>query len=143
LAGSFDLPAALRDRSSLNESQTQAVASRVDTALCIHNPMRRNTTMKTVTTFPTRRTPNVLVRKSRTAKYVAVAIAGMLGAVLSVSDASAFTCARGVYRAACVSPYGAIGIGRNGAVAVGQYGNVYAYHRGSGCFWRNGQRICL
>jgi hypothetical protein len=99
--------------------------------------------MKTVTTFLTPRTPNVLVRKSRKAKYAAVAIAGMLGTVLSVSDASAFTCARGVYRAACMSRYGAVGIGPNGAVAVGRYGNVYAYHRGSGCFWRNGQRICL
>ncbi|MCA6119316.1 hypothetical protein J6524_31250 [Bradyrhizobium sp. WSM 1738] len=76
-------------------------------------------------------------------KYAAIATASMLGVVLSVSDASAFTCVRGVYRAACASPYGAVGIGPNGAVAVGRYGNVYAYRRGSGCFWRNGQRICL
>jgi hypothetical protein len=76
-------------------------------------------------------------------KYAAVAIASMLGAVLTVSDASAYSCVRGVYRTACVSRYGAVGIGPNGAMAVGPYGNVYAYHRGSGCFWRNGQRICL
>ena len=99
--------------------------------------------MKTVTTVPSLRTPNVLVRKSRKAKFAAVAIAGMLGAVLSISDASAFACVRGIYRAGCVSRYGAIGVGPNGAVAIGRYGNVYAYHRGSGCFWRNGQRICL
>ena len=76
-------------------------------------------------------------------KYAVVAIASVLGVLLTVSDASAYSCVRGVYRAACVSRYGAVGIGPNGAVAVGRYGNVYAYHRGSGCFWRNGQRICL
>ena len=98
--------------------------------------------MKTVTTFSNRRMPQVIVRRSRKAKYAAVAVAGVLGAVLSVSDASAY-CVRGVYRAGCVSRYGTIGVSPNGAVAVGRYGNVYAYHRGSGCFWRNGQRICL
>jgi hypothetical protein len=76
-------------------------------------------------------------------KYAAIAIASMLGVVLTVSDASAFTCMRGAYRAGCVSRYGAVGIGPNGAMAVGRYGNVYADRRGSGCFWRNGQRICL
>ena len=99
--------------------------------------------MKTVTTFPTHRTPNVMVRKSRKAKYATVAVAGMLGTILSVSDASAFTCARGIYRAGCISRYGAIGVSPNGAMAIGRYGNVYAYHRGSSCVWRNRQRICL
>ena len=98
--------------------------------------------MKTTTAFPIRHLPNVLTRRSPKAKYAAIAI-GMLGVVLSVSDASAFTCARGVYRAGCISRYGAVGVGPNGAVAIGRYGNVYAYHRGSGCFWHNGQRICL
>jgi hypothetical protein len=98
--------------------------------------------MKTVTTFPTRRPANFLSRPSSKARYAAVAIAGMLGVILSVSDASAFTCVRGVYRAGCVSAYGAVGVSRNGVAAVGRYGNVYAYHRGSACFWRNGQRIC-
>jgi hypothetical protein len=126
-----------------NESKTQVVASRVDAATGIHISMRRNTTMKTVTTFSTLRAPKVIVRRSRKAKYAAVAVAGVLGAVLSISDASAFSCARGVYRAGCISRYGAIGVSPNGAVAVGRYGNVYAYRRGSGCFWRNGQRVCF
>jgi hypothetical protein len=143
LAGRPKLICLQRDRSSINQSQTQAVASCVDAATGIHICMRRNTTMKTVTTFSTRRMPKVIVRRSRKAKYAAVAVAGMLGAVLSVSDASAYTCVRGVYRAGCISRYGAIGVSPNGAMAVGRYGNVYAYHRGSGCFWRNGQRICL
>ena len=82
-------------------------------------------------------------RPSHKAKVAAVAIAGMLGALLSVSSAQAFTCVRGVYRAGCVSAYGSVGVGPNGAVAVGRYGNVYAYHRGSSCAWRNGQRFCL
>ena len=85
----------------------------------------------------------VTALSSRKTKYAAAAAAGILGVMLSMSSASAFECVRGVYRAGCVSSRGAIGIGPNGAVAVGRYGNVYAYRRGSGCFWRNGQRICL
>lgn len=98
--------------------------------------------MKTATTFSTPRLPNVLTRRSPKAKYAAVAI-GMLGVILSVSDASALTCVRGVYRAGCISRYGAIGVSPYGATAIGRYGNVYAYHRGSSCVWRNGQRYCL
>ena len=79
----------------------------------------------------------------RVSTFAAIALASMLGVLLTASDASANSCMWGVYRAACASRYGAVGIGPNGAVAVGRYGNVYAYHRGSGCFWRNGQRICL
>ena len=89
---------------------------------------------------PLARCPDASVAK---AKYAAVAVAGMLGMVLSASDASAFACARGIYRGGCISRYGAVGVSPNGAVAVGRYGNVYAYHRGSACAWRNGQRICL
>lgn len=99
--------------------------------------------MRTIKTIFTDRTTAHSSRSFRKTKCAAVAIAGMLGVLLSVSDASAFTCARGVYRAGCVSPYGAVGVSRNGVVAVGRYGNVYAYHRGSGCVWRNGQRVCL
>ena len=83
------------------------------------------------------------VSSSRLAKLAIVAGLGLFGTMLNASDASAYTCVRGVYRAGCVSQYGAIGWGPNGAVAVGRYGNTYAYRRGSGCFWRNGQRICL
>lgn len=83
------------------------------------------------------------VFSSRLAKLTIVAGLGLFGTMLNVSDASAYTCVRGVYRAGCVSQYGAIGWGPNGAVAVGRYGNTYAYRRGSGCVWRNGQRICL
>lgn len=80
---------------------------------------------------------------SRVAKLAVVVGLGLFGTMLNVSDASAYTCVRGVYRAGCVSQYGAIGWGPNGAVAVGRYGNTYAYRRGSGCVWRNGQRFCL
>ena len=79
----------------------------------------------------------------RVSTFAAVAIVSTLGVLLTASDASAYSCVRGVYRAACTSRYGTVGIGPNGAVAVGRYGNVYAYRRGSGCVWRNGQRICL
>jgi hypothetical protein len=83
------------------------------------------------------------VLTSRKTKCAAAAVIGMLGMMLSVSDASAFTCARGVYRAGCISSRGAVGFSRNGAVAVGRYGNTYAYRRGSNCVWRNGQQICI
>ena len=96
--------------------------------------------MKTIKTILDRRATAFSTRK---AKVAAAAVIGVLGVMLSVSDASAFSCVRGVYRAGCASRYGAVGIGPSGAVAVGRYGNVYAYQRGSGCFWRNGQRICL
>ena len=98
--------------------------------------------MKTATTLSTRHLPNVLARRSLKTKYAALAIASVLGVILSVSDASAFACVRGVYRAGCISRYGAVGVSPYGATAIGRYGNVYAYHRGSTCIWHNNQRIC-
>jgi hypothetical protein len=101
----------------------------------IHTRKKRNSNMKTMTRFL------VASRQSR-AKLAAVALAALLGTVLNVSDANAFSCARSAFGAGCVGPRGAVGVNRNGAIAVGRYGNVYAYHRGSACFWRNNQRIC-
>lgn len=99
--------------------------------------------MKTLKTIFARHDATVESRPSRKTKYAMAAVVAMLGVMSGISDASAVTCMRGVYRAGCVSRYGAVGVSRNGMVAVGRYGNTYAYHRGSGCFWRNGQRICL
>jgi hypothetical protein len=90
--------------------------------------------MKTMTRFN-------LSRQSR-GKLAAVALVALLGSALSVSDASAFSCARSAFGGGCVGQRGAVGVNRNGAVVVGRYGNVYAYHRGSTCFWHNNQRIC-
>jgi hypothetical protein len=90
--------------------------------------------MKTTTRFAISRQPR--------AKFAAIALVALLGSALSVSDASAFSCARSAFGAGCVGPRGAAGINRNGAVFVGRYGNVYAYHRGSVCYWHNNQRIC-
>jgi hypothetical protein len=80
---------------------------------------------------------------SRRTKYAIAVAVSMLGVTLSVSEANAYSCVRGVYRAGCIGPRGAIVVGPRGAVAVGRYGNVYSYQRGSGCFWRNGQRVCI
>jgi hypothetical protein len=91
--------------------------------------------MKTMTRFP------VVSQKSR-ARLAAVALAGLLSVVLSVSDANAFSCARSAFGAGCAGYRGAVGVNRNGAMVVGRYGNVYAYHRGSACLWHNNQRIC-
>jgi hypothetical protein len=101
----------------------------------IHTRKKRNSNMKTMTRFP------VVSQKSR-AKLAAVALAGLLGLVLSVSDANAFSCGRSAFGAGCIGSRGAVGLNRNGAVVVGRYGNVYAYRRGSACYWHNNQRIC-
>jgi hypothetical protein len=90
--------------------------------------------MKTMTRF-------AISRQSR-ARLAAVALVALLGSALSVSDANAFSCGRSAFGGGCIGARGAVGVNRNGAVAVGRYGNVYAYHRGSTCFWRNSQRIC-
>jgi hypothetical protein len=90
--------------------------------------------MKTMTRFNLSR----LLR----AKLATVALAGLLGAALSVSDANAFSCARSAFGAGCIGPRGAVGVNRHGAVVVGRYGNVYAYHRDAVCYWHNSQRIC-
>lgn len=80
-------------------------------------------------------------RQSR-AKLAAVALVGLLGASLVVSDANAYQCRRSGFGAGCIGPHGAGGFNRHGAVFVGRNG-VYAYHRGSDCYWHNSQRICL
>lgn len=72
----------------------------------------------------------------------AFAVAVLAGTALNTSDANAFVCGAGPYRAGCISSRGAIGIGPRGVAAVGRYGNTYAWQRGSSCYWRNGYRIC-
>ena len=99
--------------------------------------------MNTIKMIFTRHVASFPSRPSRRTRVVAVAIAGLLSTVVGVTNANALSCARGVYRAGCVSAHGAVGVSRNGVVAVGPYGSVYSYHRSSGCFWRNGQRICM
>jgi hypothetical protein len=79
--------------------------------------------------------------KAALATCAALAIAGLVS-LFGASDAQAFSCARSGFGAGCVGPRGAVGFNRNGAVAVGRYGNVYAYRRGSACYWHNNQRIC-
>ena len=75
------------------------------------------------------------------ASCAALAIAGMVS-LFGASDAQAFSCARSAFGTGCVGPRGAVGFNRNGVVVAGRYGNVYAYRRGSTCYWHNNQRIC-
>jgi len=58
-------------------------------------------------------------------KYVAFAFVGLFWLILSVPDANAVVCARGVYRAGCAGP-------RGGAVVVAH----------PHCYWRAGVRVC-
>jgi hypothetical protein len=100
--------------------------------------------MKTITIRNTRKeskSPRHIAAKAALATCAALEIAGM-ASLFTASDAQAFSCARTAYGAGCVGPRGAVGFNRNGAVAVGRYGNVYAYRRGSACYWHNNQRIC-
>jgi hypothetical protein len=100
--------------------------------------------MKTITTTDTRnacKSSKHLPAKAALATCAALAIAGLVS-LFGASDAQAFSCARSAFGAGCVGPRGAVGFNRNGAVAVGRYGNVYAYRRGSACYWHNNQRIC-
>lgn len=62
-------------------------------------------------------------------KYLALAFVGLLWLILTVPDANAVVCARGYYRAGCVSRYGAVGVGPGDAVAIGRYGHVYRVSR--------------
>lgn len=54
-----------------------------------------------------------------------------------ISEANAVTCARGVYRAGCVGPHGAVtthrGYGYRGAAVV---------RPGAHCYYRAGVRVC-
>ncbi|WP_426610590.1 hypothetical protein [Bradyrhizobium sp. McL0616] len=100
--------------------------------------------MKTISNVNSRlasKIGRVAVKSAAASACAAVAIAG-LAAMFTPSEAQAFSCGRNVYGAGCVGPRGGVAFNRNGAVAVGRYGNVYAYHRGSTCYWRNNQRIC-
>ena len=54
----------------------------------------------------------------------------------TVAEANAVVCARGVYRAGCAGPHGAV---------VTHRGYGYGYHRpvyGAHCYWRAGVRVC-
>jgi len=100
--------------------------------------------MKTITIGNTRtagKSSTYIPARAALATCAALAIAGMVS-LFGASDAQAFSCARGAFGAGCVGPRGAVGFNRNGAVVAGRYGNVYAYRRGSTCYWHNNQRIC-
>jgi hypothetical protein len=83
-------------------------------------------------------------------KKIALSVA-VLGALFSASSANAFTCFSNSYATGCSGHLGSWAVTRDGAVAVGPTGDIhayrngggfYAYHRGSACFWHNGQHIC-
>jgi hypothetical protein len=100
--------------------------------------------MKTITTNSSLTASTSLrsfLPKASAMACAALAVAA-LASVFSPSEAQAYACGRSAFGAGCIGPRGAVGVNRNGAVAVGRYGNVYSYHRGSTCFWRNNQRIC-
>jgi hypothetical protein len=68
----------------------------------------------------------------------ALLVLGLLGA--TVTESNAVVCARGVYRAGCAGPNGAVGVhrgyGYHGAAVVGR--PAYGVH----CYYRAGVRVC-
>ena len=70
----------------------------------------------------------------------AVLALALIGAALlvSASDASAVVCARGVYRAGCAGPRGAVVVRRPYAAP---YARPYVAPR-AGCAWVNGRYVC-
>lgn len=60
----------------------------------------------------------------------ALLVAGLL--IGSVADANAVVCAKGVYRAGCAGPHGAVVTHRGYATP----------HYGRHCYWRAGVRVC-
>jgi hypothetical protein len=79
-------------------------------------------------------------------------IAGLIVLLLAgtVPTAQAVQCARGVVRAGCVGPNGAVAVGpygrastiRPGASATGVRGNTATKGIAPGCAFVNGQRVC-
>jgi hypothetical protein len=69
--------------------------------------------------------------KMKTRVIQALVLVGLAGVSLAanVEKANAVVCARGVYRAGCVGPHGAVGVRR----PVGAYhgGRVYGVRRGA------------
>ena len=53
----------------------------------------------------------------RMSALAAVAVVSLFGILLTVSDANAYSCVRGVYRAGCAGPNGAVVTGRPAARA--------------------------
>ena len=81
---------------------------------------------------------------------IAMAAALLVG---SLAPAQAIQCARGVYRAGCVGPGGAVVAGPRGVVGtanqvrpgtrvVGPRGNTATKAIAPGCAFVNGQRVC-
>jgi hypothetical protein len=73
-------------------------------------------------------------------KYLAIALVGTLWLISSMPAANALVCARGVYRAGCAGPRGAVVVRR--PVYGGVYRGAYVRRPGYGCYWRAGVRIC-
>jgi len=83
-------------------------------------------------------------------KFVALALLALSLSVGATSEANAFACAAGAFRAGCVGPRGAVGVRRG----YGGYGyrrpGAYGYRPYGGavavppvrCAWVNGVRIC-
>lgn len=75
-------------------------------------------------------------------KLVMTLLGVMLLSLASISEAHAVVCARGVWRAGCAGPNGAVVVPRRPpVVVVPAYGRRYpSYHRH--CYWRGGVRVC-
>jgi len=95
------------------------------------------------------------LQRRESAVKAALTINAMAAALLlgTLAPAQAIQCAKGVYRAGCVGPGGAVVAGPRGAVGttnqvrpgtrvVGPRGNTATKAIAPGCAFVNGQRVC-
>jgi hypothetical protein len=70
------------------------------------------------------------IRKTYITRALLLLSCIVIAQVAVVPSAEAVVCARGVYRAGCVGPHGAVVVRRP----------IHPHHHG--CYWRAGVRIC-
>lgn len=73
-------------------------------------------------------------------RYLALAILVLIVVMGSVFEVEAVVCARGVYRAGCAGPNGAVVTTHRPVVTTGRA--VVAPAVRAGCAWVNGVRVC-
>jgi hypothetical protein len=73
-------------------------------------------------------------------KYASLAFVALFVLMASAPEASAVVCARGVYRAGCAGPHGAV-VAQRPVAPVVRPGVGAAVVR-PGCAWVNGRHVC-
>lgn len=73
---------------------------------------------------------------------IRIALVLALLASFPVERAHAVVCAKGVYRAGCAGPNGAVGVRRGYGYGAAAVARPVARPYGHACYWRAGVRVC-